>query len=76
MPFEGVQAFADHDRLGGRDDSHQDRQEDDDDNLAALGGEIGDDPARQFAVGVLAVVLFFVESFVESHKIPAGQVIR
>ena len=69
MPLERVQAFADHDRFCRRNDRHQDGQPDDDSHSSALGSEITDDAACQVAVGILPVVLFFVESFVETHTI-------
>ena len=67
MSLEHIQAFADHDRFRGGDDRHQDCQENDDRNPLALGGEIRHDAARQLAVGILSVILLFVESFVKTH---------
>ena len=68
MSTERVQSLADHHRLRGRDDCHQDRQDDNDSHPGVPGSEIPDDAARQLAVRILTVVLFFVESFVEAHR--------
>ncbi len=67
MSSERIQTLADHDRLRGRNDRHQDGQDDNDSNPAMPGSEIPNDAACQLAVRILAVVLFFVESFVETH---------
>jgi hypothetical protein len=66
--FEVIERFADHDRLHGSDDRHDDGQHSDKAHPFFHRRETADDPFHQIFVFVLAVVFFFVKTFVKTHN--------
>jgi hypothetical protein len=67
MAVERIQTFADHYRFCSRNDRHEPGEDDNDSNPAMPGSEIPNDAASQLAVRILAIVFFFVETFVKTH---------